>query len=477
VRSKTLIALTVAAALLLGCGSRKADKAGGVTASAVLRIAAYKDDYYAKLFGDEVSRLSKGRLRVRYIPGHAAPPSTADAELRVARTIVDGRYDLGVVPARTWDELGVRSLEPLQAPFLIGGQSVFTAVLASPVATRMLDGLRAQHVVGLGLIPGQLQHPLGYERPLARLADFRGMRLHVPLSRVNDAVVTALGAVPVHVGLTRVGPLVIRHALDGEEMPFYAPSHTWITANLDLYADASTVVANAASYGRLSADQRRLLQQAAAGAAATMRGYWAHDNDARLAVKYCNSGHVVTAGDADRAELERAVAPVYAQLEQDPAIKATIAAIRDIGRRTAPDPAPVIPAGCSRAATTTPIRGRERDPSFLDGTYRWRITRAGALKRGADPSDPVIEMVATMTLRGGGWAFELGSHDGGTFKVVGNRISFTDARRGTTDTFTFRRRANGTLDLEPVLPMETGERTVMSSAPWVRVGPPVRKVP
>ena len=50
----------------------------------------------------------------------------------------DGRYDLGVIEAPAWDELGVRSLEPLQAPLLITDQSLFRAVLASPLADRML---------------------------------------------------------------------------------------------------------------------------------------------------------------------------------------------------------------------------------------------------------------------------------------------------------------------------------------------------
>jgi len=59
--------------------------------------------------------------------------------------------------------------------------------------------------------------------------------------------------------------------------------------------------------------------------------------------------------------------------------------------------------------------------------------------------------------------------------VIGNRIAFRTPW-GYTNTFTFTRRPDGTLDLTAVLPMDTGDRLVMSSSPWTRVGPPVRSV-
>jgi TRAP-type C4-dicarboxylate transport system substrate-binding protein len=475
-RSTTLVLLAAMAGLLAACGSGESDKAGGVTAPVTLRIAAHKVDYFATLFTDEVRRLSKGRIRVELIPGKG-DNDPADASVRFAKQVRDGRYDLGVIEAPAWDELGVRSLEPLQAPFLISDQSLFRAVLASPLANRMLAGLRAQHVVGLSLMMTWLQHPVGYEGPLTTPADFRGKRIRVPVSRLNDAVVSALGATPVHLGFAQVGPSVARHELDGEEMITPGPSQTWLTANVTLFADALTVVVNERRFAKLSDQQRRILRTAAARAAQRAAAVMAANSDAKLAPRQCARGRVVVATAADRAALEQATRPVYAQLERDPQVKATIAAIGELKRRTPPDPAPKIPANCSRPASIT--RARERDPSFLDGTYRWRITRAGALKVGGSADDPVIGTIAGMTLRGGGWFFEEsdGSRSNGTFKVIGNRIAFTWPQQGYTNTFTFKRRADGTLDLTPVLPMDVGDRVVSSSAPWTRVGPPVRKVP
>ena len=250
----------------------------------------------------------------------------------------------------------------------------------------------------------------------------------------------------------------------------------WLTPNVTFFADALTVFANEQRFAKLSDQQQRILRTAAAHAAQRAAGVMAATPDVGLVERHCHRGHVVVASRAERAALEQATRPVYAQLERDPQVKATIAAIRELKRRTPPDPAPKIPASCSRTATSTPARAR--DPSFLDGTYRWRITRAGALKVGAARRRRRIGTIAGMTLRGGGWAFEerrLATR--GTFKVTGNRIAFDWPAQGYTNTFTFKRRADGTLDLKAVLPMDAGDRLVSSSSPWTRVGPPVRKVP
>jgi TRAP-type C4-dicarboxylate transport system substrate-binding protein len=473
-RLPTLALLAALAGLLAACGSGGSDKAGGVAAPAVLRIAAHHRDYFATLFTDEVRSLSKGRLRVEFIPGNG-DNDPADAYVRYATQVRDGRYDLGVIEAPAWDELGVRSLEPLQAPFLISDQSLFRAVLASPLADRMLAGLGSQHVVRLSLMMTWLQHPVSDFGPLSTTSDFEGKRMLVPVSRVNDAVISALGATPEHLGFAQAGQSIARHEIDGQEMPAFARPNVWLTGNVTFSATALTVFANEKRFAKLSDQQRRILRTAAAHAAQGAAGVMAKDPEVGLVERHCARGHVVLASGADLAAFEQAVLPVYAQLERDPQVKATIAAIRELKRRTPPDPAPRIPASCSRAPSTT--HGRERDPRFLDGTYRWRITRAGALKVGADPDGDLVGTIASMTLRDGAWFGEAGgSQERGTFKVVGNRIDFQSSRHGYTDTFTFTRRADGTLDLTAVPPMDGGDRLVMSSSPWTLVGPPVRNV-
>ena len=464
----TLAVVAALVALPAGCG--KSDKAGGRTEPATLRIAAHERDYFAKLFSDEVRRMSKGRIQIEFIAG-SSDNDPADAVVRYARGVRDGRYDLGVIEASAWDELGVRSLEPLQAPFLITDQSLFRAVLASPLADKMLAGLRSQHVVGLSLMMTWLQHPVSDSGPLRMPSDFRGKRILVPVSRVNDAVMSALGATPVHLNFDQAQKSIERRELDGQEMPAFARPNVWLTGNVSFSADALTVVANERRFAKLSDQQRDILRTAAARAAERVADVMTGDPEVGLVEGHCKRGHVVLASPGDLAAFERAVQPVYAQLERDPQVKAAIAAIRDLKARTPGDRAPKIPARCSRGVDVA--AGRELDPSALDGTYRWRITREGALRVGGDPDDRVIDAIATMTLRGGRGVMTMnnGARDISTYRIIGNRIVFSF--HGYTNSFTFKRRADGTLYLTAVLPMDTGDRLVMSSSPWTRIGPPV----
>lgn len=474
------VALLVAvAAVLVGCGSGRSDKAGGVTAPVTLRIAAHAEhEFVGHLFRDEVRRLSGGRIRIEFIPG-TGDGDPADVEVRHAKQVRDGRYDLGVVNAQAWGDIGVTSLEPLQAPMLLSDQSLIRAVLASPIADRMLDGLKAQHVVGLSLLRLWPLHPMGFGRPIVHAADFRGAHIRAAVSPLNDSVLSALGATPVHEAGAQFDRGVAQHRIDGDEMPSVGPPSQWLTANVTFVADAQTIVANEDRFDKLSDEQQRILRTAATRAAKRWDSGLQRDadSDGKLARRYCEGGHVVLAGDADIAAFRAAFEPVYAQLERDPQVRQSIADIRELARRTPPDPMPKIPASCSRLPAAS--RAGARDPSFLNGTYRWKITRAGALRVGADPDDPTIGGLFTMTLRDGGFLMEgsNGSRDRGTYKVVGNRIAFNIPSFGYTNTFTFRRRADGTLTLTPVLPMDIGDRVVTSSAPWTRVGPPVRNTP
>ena len=187
--------------------------------------------------------------------------------------------------------------------------------------------------------------------------------------------------------------------------------------------------------------------------------------------RYCDIGRVVTASRADLAALTRAAQPAYAALERDAQTRALIADIRDL-KATTPVPPMAAPPDCAHETPTA--QGRRVSPSTLNGTYRWRLTKAGAVAAG-DPNDPDIGEVMTATLRDGKWL--LGGGASGTYTIIGNRIVFDWPQLASTLTFTFTRHANGDLDIKPVLPMDRGDRFQWASGPWRHVGPPVRAIP
>jgi C4-dicarboxylate-binding protein DctP len=475
-RMMALASAAVAAGLLAAC-SGGSDKAGGSTAPVVLRLAAADDRPTAgralEVFAERVERISHGGLRVEVVYqalGHDVP----DIEAQLATRVQQGRFDLGFIAARAWDELGLTSFQALQAPFLITDSAVLDKVVTGDVADRMLSTLRTRGVQGLALVPGGLRHPVGAKRPLTTPADLKGARIWVIPSKASDAVIRALGATPVHIGADKAGLAFSRGEADGFEGQFEgAIGGRYITADVSFFPKASTLFANEAVWRGLDATQREALHEAAAHAVHEVVSD--RPAESELVRGYCEQGRVLLAGPANVAEFERATRPVYANLERDPATRRYIEEIRALKAATPPSPPVDVPAGCSRPGA--PEQGLAASAGAFDETYRWRLTAEGARRTGVPADDPDVGMATTMTLRDGRWLLSGEDGDNGTFEVRGDRITFDWPRVGYALTFTFRRHRDGSMDLVPVKPMDLGDQFVWASAPWRRVGPPVREIP
>jgi hypothetical protein len=172
--------------------------------------------------------------------------------------------------------------------------------------------------------------------------------------------------------------------------------------------------------------------------------------------------------------------PVYRWLESDPQTKRFIEQIAALKRTTPSDPAATsatIPAACRRSEQPAQARGPSRPASLVNGTYRWVITRADAVKYWHAPPRPggdTFPIVGTATLRDGRWRFAGPDHDHGTYTIRGDRIRFVWPRVASVLVFRFRRDRTGTLHLRPVLPMDTGDQFIWSSQAWQRIGPPTK---
>ena len=290
-------------------------------------------------FARQVRQLSGAQMGIRILWNVAQ--GATDIEQVTVSLVRDGKVDLGWIGARAWDTLGVRSLQALQAPFLIDSYPLLDAVLASPMAGRMLAGLHQAGFTGLGLYPDQLRHLNGFRKPLASLRDLWGARIRTPSSRASDALLRALGAVPVHVAGPAFPMAVANGTLDGVDASagFAATvGGRFLTGNITLYTRANTLFADAGRFARLTASQQQVLRSAArrtlpfALATPPERG--------GLKLFCATGGTVVTASDTAVGAIERAAQPVYAYLEQDPQTKVFIRQIQQM-KQQFPAPAPV----------------------------------------------------------------------------------------------------------------------------------------
>ena len=89
-----------------------------------------------------------------------------------------------MVGSRAFGSAGVLSMRALDAPLLITSYAAEQAVLASPVAPKLLSALRPAGLTGIGILPGDLFRPDGAAGPLVKPSDYAGQRIGTQQSSV-----------------------------------------------------------------------------------------------------------------------------------------------------------------------------------------------------------------------------------------------------------------------------------------------------
>ncbi len=442
----SVMAAAIVAILLAACSSgSEGDKAGGDAAPVTLRMVTVEDKGapYADgvtEFARQVEDLSAGSVRVDIVWNGAVEYFGAfgpGADQKVAGLVQKGELDLALIPARAWDELGVTSLQALQAPFLVSSEDLVEKVIQSELAGELLAGLDQAGVVGLALLPEGLRHPVGFEHPLLRLADFSGATIRSLPSNATHRLFEALGAKPVDIWGDAFDAAAENGEIDGAESGFAwfdtMPSSSTFTANITLYPKVNALVTNEDAFGRLSDEHQGILREAAA----KVVRYVVQNapTEADRAAVYCrNGGAIEFAAEADIAALERAAQPVYEALEADPLTKELIEQIRAMKAQAPSSGDAITPCGpaSSRAPTTT-----NADPSeFPEGVYRADLPPEYLIEKGMD-AQTAYELggINTLTFKDGRWRGHLQSalnppDCGGTYSVEAGRFSLRDDQCG-----------------------------------------------
>jgi hypothetical protein len=394
------VSAAVAFALLAGTLSACAEPVSGPVL--VLTLASPDSEVQdtavpIKHFAEEVERLSQGTIAVEPEFG-VPPPGSSGWDQYTARVVSDGDYDLGLVPSRAFDALGVDSLRALNTPFLIESEAAVEAVLDDGIREDLLAGLPAAGVVGLDLFPAGLRHPFGYDEPLLGAADYQDGTIRIALSETVKQMFAALGA-------TVTDAIASSRQRGAEAAYAWAPGPI-ATGNVTYFPKVTTLVADAEVSERLRPDQWDLLRDAAAATRGWM--YGAQATDFEEAAAYCaDGGRIVAATAAQVASLRRATTPVVTALEEDAEAGPIIERIRELTvGLPVPQPVDACP-GSSDTATTSEGSTEPEDPqlALLDGVYFAHVTAKDLRAAGVVDDQTVRENSGrtTWTLDSGTW--------------------------------------------------------------------------
>ena len=247
-----------------------------------------------------------------------------------------------------------------------------------------------------------------------------------------------------------------------------------LTSNVVLWPRVSVLIANTASFIKLTAQQQATLRQAAA-ALRDERPNQIRSEEAEGLLVLCRRGmRTVTADDAGAEGLLRAVAPVYQEITRDPLGKKLI----DEVRRLRSDVVAGTNASVTCEGAASPDPGTA-EATELDGAWTACTTREELLAAGAESGEDQPGNYGCFVFefeRGKFWLYRPGSSPGasgrpvtadGTYRLeAGNRITLTHTNGDVfqytwsvfEDTLSFRKSG-------------VGGATGYVVKPWTRVTP------
>ena len=216
----------------------------------------------------------------------------------IAERVTSGDLEMGLIPTRAWDTLGVTSLQALNTPFLVTRDDLVAEVISSPIADGLLAGLDARwrRWPGLGAREACATRSASTIRCFGP-DDYAGAVMRAPESANTTAMFAAFGAT----ANDEPFDLAVQ---DGAESEYALDPPGTATGNVTFFPKVSALVVNGDVWATLSADQQAVIEQAATSTREWAIGEVVSDHDA--AVARCADGFAVAlASEADAGSARR----------------------------------------------------------------------------------------------------------------------------------------------------------------------------
>ncbi|MFG6456583.1 TRAP transporter substrate-binding protein [Roseateles sp. BYS96W] len=217
--------------------------------------------------------------------------------------------------------LGAKEFEVFDLPFIFKDTAAFRAVTDGQLGADLFKKLEPKGIKGLAYWDNGF-HIMSANKPLHTVADFKGMKMRIQSSKVLDAQMRALGAIPQVMAFSELYQALQSGVVDGTEgVPsnFYTQKIFEVQKHMTLSNHghlAYAVIVNKKFWDGLPADIRTQLEGAVKDATVYANAIAATENATSLdKIKASGKTTIYTPTPAEITEWKKALMPVHKEME------------------------------------------------------------------------------------------------------------------------------------------------------------------
>lgn len=267
-------------------------------------------------FKESAERRTKGAVRVEVYPSSKLYSDKDEIEALLA-----GNVQILAPTLAKIGPLGVPEIEAFDLPYIFPGKDLLRVVTDGAIGKGLLKKLEARGVVGLAFWDNGFK-VMSANKPLRTPADFKGLKMRIQPSKVIEAQMRALGALPQPLPFSEVFKALQSGSVDGTENP---PSNLYSQKmhEVQKYVTVSNhgylgyaVIANKKFWNGLPVSIRVHLQLAMLEATISANFYAEQENKQALeSVRASGKSEVLILTAAERELWRKELMPVHREME------------------------------------------------------------------------------------------------------------------------------------------------------------------
>ncbi len=269
----------------------------------------------AQKFAELAEAYTDGAVRVEVYPNSSLYKDREEME-----ALQLGAVQLIAPSLAKFGPLRLHEFEVFDLPYLFDNAEALHKVTTGPLGARMLESLESRGVTGLAFWDNGFKS-FSANTPIRLPEDLKGKRMRIQSSKVLDAQMRALGAIPLVTAFSEVVQALRAGVVDGTENPhsnFYTQRMYEVQKHMTLTAHGYlgyAVITNQKFWAELPGGIRSALERAMRETTDYTNRIARAENDKALeAVRATGMTEIHAPTEAERDAFKRALLPVHEQM-------------------------------------------------------------------------------------------------------------------------------------------------------------------